>query len=201
MDLETSKWSRKTMNFSRTFGLLLTGLCFFINSTQGGMSAESQPKQLQTAIFAAGCFWGVEEHFGKIKGVVATEVGYTGGKTVNPTYEKVCTGTTGHAEAVKVTFDPSVISYKQLVDDFMSISDPRLPHPFHNGQYRSAIFYTTPDQEKIALASKHDLEKPMGIPVSVPIFVDVQAAGPFYRAEEYHQKYNQKNGSGFCHLK
>jgi peptide-methionine (S)-S-oxide reductase len=186
------------MKFRRAFGLVLTGICFFINSTNGAISAETNTK-LQTAIFAAGCFWGVEDHFRKIKGVVETEVGYTGGKTVNPTYELVCSGDTGHAEAVKVTFDPNIISYKQLVDDFMSMSDPRLPHPFHNGQYRSAIFYTSADQEKIALAAKHGLQNPMGMPVSLPIFVDIQSAGPFYKAEEYHQKYYQKNG-GSCHI-
>src|SRR5579872_2275333 len=149
----------------------------------------------QTAIFAAGCFWGVEETFRTVPGVIETEVGYTGGHTENPTYEKVCAHNTGHAEAVKVTFDPNRISFKELLKIFWENHDPTTMNrqgPDVGDQYRSAIFFLNAEQQKEAQEMKEELNKSGKF--SKPIVTEVTAAGPFYRAEEYHQKYVLKTG-------
>ena len=150
---------------------------------------------LETATFAAGCFWGVEEEFRQLEGVESTAVGYTGGHTENPSYEDVCTGTTGHAEAVEVEFDPSVIRYEDLLEMFWKSHDPTTPNrqgPDVGSQYRSAIFFHTPEQEAAAEASKERLEA-SGQPGD-PVVTEITPASTFWRAEEYHQKYFEKRG-------
>ncbi len=148
----------------------------------------------ETASFAAGCFWGVEEKFGRLPGVLSTEVGYTGGRTPNPTYEQVCSDTTGHAEAVRVVFDPSRISYPDLVRAFFSFHDPTQLNrqgPDRGTQYRSAIFTHSEQQRKQAEAVKAEVAASGRFRKDV--VTEIRPAGLFTRAEEYHQKYNQKN--------
>jgi peptide-methionine (S)-S-oxide reductase len=153
------------------------------------------------ATFAAGCFWGVEETFRQIKGVTSTVVGYTGGTTKNPSYKDVCSGTTGHAEAVEVEFDPEQVSYRELLAAFFQNHNPTTLNsqgPDFGTQYRSAIFYHDAEQEAAARESIAALEK-AGI-FKRPIVTEVKAAGPFYRAEEYHQQYLAKRGAASCHF-
>jgi peptide-methionine (S)-S-oxide reductase len=155
----------------------------------------------QTAIFAAGCFWGVEAAFRQIEGVKSTEVGYIGGSTENPTYEQVCSGRTGHAEAVAVEYDPSRVSYDALLNVFWENHDPTTLNrqgPDIGAQYRSAIFFQTPDQESAARASKESLER--SGKYKRPIVTEITAAPKFYRAEEYHQQYLEKRGVTHCRI-
>jgi peptide-methionine (S)-S-oxide reductase len=155
-------------------------------------------KNLQIATFAAGCFWGVEEAFRQQKGVKSTMVGYTGGWFEKPTYGNVCTDKTGHAEAVQVQFDPSEVSYEQLLDIFWSIHDPTTKNrqgPDIGSQYRSIIAYHSPEQELLAKKSKEDLER-VGKFKGRNIVTEILPASTFYEAEEYHQKYYQKRGGG-----
>jgi peptide-methionine (S)-S-oxide reductase len=152
------------------------------------------------ATFAAGCFWGVEEAFGHLKGVTATAVGYTGGTTENPSYEDVCTDTTGHAEAVEIDYDPAQISYDKLLDVFWASHDPTTLNrqgPDFGRQYRSAIFYHTPEQGGLASASKEAMQKSGRF--QRPIVTEIAPAAKFYRAEEYHQQYLAKNSGATCH--
>jgi peptide-methionine (S)-S-oxide reductase len=156
---------------------------------------------LETATFAAGCFWGVEEAFTKIKGVKSTQVGYTGGNLPNPTYKEVCTDRTGHAEAVQVKYDPREISYKDLLDLFWSIHNPTTKNrqgPDIGSQYRSAVFYHTVEQEKIARGLKEMLDDSNRF--QGKIVTEIVPATAFYEAEDYHQKYYQKIGGGSCYL-
>ena len=154
---------------------------------------------MEEAIFGAGCFWGVEYKFGKVKGVVETEVGYTGGTTENPTYKDVCTNNTGHAEVVKVTFDPSIVSYEELLEIFWDVHNPTTLN--RQGwdigtQYRSAVFYTNEEQRLSAIKFKEKLDK--SGKYKKPIVTEIIPAAKYYKAEEYHQKYNEKNKkSGF----
>lgn len=153
------------------------------------------------ATFAAGCFWGVEATFRQVPGVLATVVGYTGGSRANPTYEDVCTDTTGHAEAVEVTYDPGRVSYEQLLEVFWSSHDPTTLNrqgPDVGTQYRSAIFYHTPEQEAAARASKERLEASGRF--ARPIVTEIVPATVFWRAEEYHQQYLEKRGLATCHV-
>ena len=153
----------------------------------------------EKAMFAAGCFWGVESAFSRLPGVTQTAVGYSGGSDLNPTYEDVGTGRTGHAETVLVEFDPEVVSYGRLLDVFWEIHDPTTPNrqgPDRGTQYRSAIFFFTPEQEKTARLSKDQLEASGHY--RNPIVTGISAAGDFYRAEEYHQRYNEKHGRFSC---
>ncbi len=154
---------------------------------------------METAIVAAGCFWGVEEAFRVLPGVLETTVGYTGGHTKNPTYKDVCSDTTGHAEAVQIVFDPETISYTDILQKFFSIHDATQVNrqgPDIGSQYRSAIFTTTSEQEGEAKRVRAEEQKK-----SVePIATEVTTATLFYPAEEYHQKYFVKNGGGVCHL-
>ncbi len=152
------------------------------------------------ATLAAGCFWGVEAAFRRMKGVVATTVGYTGGHFKNPTYEDVCSGTTGHAEAVEVEYDPSAVSYEDLLKVFWEIHDPTALNrqgPDIGTQYRSAIFFHTPEQQAAALASKETLQR--GGVYKGRIVTEITPASEFYRAEEYHQQYLEKRGLARCH--
>lgn len=152
---------------------------------------------MEKATFAAGCFWGVEELFRQTKGVVETRVGYIGGRTVNPTYENVCSHTSGHAEAVEITFDPQKISYEELLEIFWNNHNPTTLNrqgPDRGDQYRSAIFYHTPEQQAAALASKEKYSTKF----RDPIVTQIVAAPVFYEAEEYHQKYLLKQGKTHC---
>ena len=147
----------------------------------------------QRAIFGAGCFWGVEANFGKIEGVVSTRVGYTGGQFSNPTYKKVCSHKTGHAEAVEVTFDPSKVSYDDLLEIFWSIHDPTTLNrqgPDIGDQYRSAIFYLNEEQKEKAESFKAKLEASKRF--KSPIVTQIVSASDFWQAEEYHQQYVEK---------
>jgi len=153
------------------------------------------------ATFAAGCFWGVEDAFRQVKGVTSTTVGYIGGTTKNPTYKEVCTDRTGHAEAVEVEFDPSQVSYRELLALFFQRHDPTTLHrqgPAFVTQYRPAIFFHDTEQEKEAREAKAALEK-AGI-FKRPIVTQIVAAPEFYRAEDYHQQYFEKQGIRSCHL-
>ena len=153
------------------------------------------------ATFAAGCFWGVEDAFRQVKGVLSTTAGYTGGTTKNPSYKEVCTGRTGHAEAVEVDYDPAQVSYLELLRTFWTAHDPTTLNrqgPDVGTQYRSAIFYHDAEQEAAARDSKAVLEKE-GV-FKRPIVTQIQPAGDFYRAEDYHQQYFEKQGIRSCHL-
>lgn len=155
----------------------------------------------EIALFGAGCFWGVEETFRVLPGVLSTAVGYSGGQTENPTYEAVCTDLTGHAEVVQVTFDPGVIPYAKLLEIFWKNHNPTTVNqqgPDFGSQYRSVIFVTTPDQRVIAEASKKALED-SGL-WKRPIVTTIEDAKTFYPAEDYHQQYLKKRGLGSCHL-
>jgi len=162
-------------------------------------SGPANSANLKTAIFAAGCFWGVQERFDHVPGVVSTEAGYTGGTLANPTYEDVCSHNTGHAEAVRVTYDPAKVSYAELLDAFWTMHDPTTldrQGPDFGSNYRSVIFYTDAEQEKIAKASMAEVQA-SGV-FDGKIVTAIVAAGPFYKAEDYHQEYFEKNG-GTCH--
>jgi peptide-methionine (S)-S-oxide reductase len=153
------------------------------------------------ATFAAGCFWGVEEAFREIPGVISTAVGYTGGTTKNPTYQDVCSGRTGHAEVLEVEFDPARVSYLELLAMFWKSHDPTTLNrqgPDVGSQYRSAIFYHDSQQEKDARESKAILEKEKIF--KRPIVTEITPASEFYRAEDYHQRYFERRGIRSCHL-
>ena len=154
------------------------------------------------ATFAAGCFWGVEATFRQMPGVISTRVGYTGGNTANPTYKQVCTDTTGHAEAVEIDYDPAKLSYDKLLDIFWENHDPTQLNrqgPDWGKQYRSAIFFHTPEQEAAAKASKQQLENSHRF--SKPVVTQIVPAETFFEAEDYHQQYLEKKGLASCHIK
>ncbi|MEI7473640.1 MAG: peptide-methionine (S)-S-oxide reductase MsrA [bacterium] len=154
---------------------------------------------MEKATFAAGCFWGIEAEFSSINGVKETTVGYIGGNTVNPTYEEVCSHSTGHAEAVEILFDPNIVSYDDLLDVFWQIHDPttlNMQGLDVGSQYRSVIFYHSEEQREKATESKKKTEN-MGI-YKNPIVTEIIPAETFYRAEEYHQKYYEKKGTRGC---
>jgi len=180
--------------FILLFVLLTIAFAGFAHTQSTKKNASSKPAKLETATFAGGCFWCMQPPFDKTKGVTATVVGYTGGPQKNPTYEQVSAGQTGHAEAVLVTFDPAQVSYEQLVEIFWRNIDPTQA----NGQfadigkqYRTAIFYHSEAQKQTAIASKERLAKSGKF--KKPIVTEIMPAGPFYPAEEYHQKYYLKN--------
>lgn len=156
---------------------------------------------MEKATFAAGCFWGVESAFRTIDGVIDTQVGYTGGTTENPTYKEVCSGRTGHAEAMEITFDPAKISYAELVELFWRVHNPTQVNrqgPDFGTQYRSVIFFQTSEQKEIAEKSKAALEA--SGKYKKPIATEITPSAPFYRAEEVHQLYFEKNGRPACHF-
>jgi len=155
--------------------------------------------RFKKATFAAGCFWGVEKILSKIPGVVSTQVGYAGGTSENPTYPQVCTGQTGHTEAVEVTYDPSKVNYEELLIIFFEYHDPTTPDrqgPDVGSQYRSVIFTHDAQQLAAAKRSKQILQESKLF--KDPIVTEIVPAGPFYQAEEYHQKYLEKNPGGYC---
>jgi len=156
-------------------------------------------RKYQKALFAAGCFWGVEEVFFKTSGVIETQVGYSGGAAKNPTYEQVLSQKTGHAETVEITFDPAKISYEKLLDIFWRIHDPtsfNRQGPDVGSNYRSAIFYLNAKQKIAALKSREELEKSSRF--ENPIVTEITKAGTFWLAEDYHQKYFLKNPNYSC---
>jgi peptide-methionine (S)-S-oxide reductase len=155
----------------------------------------------EIATFAAGCFWGVEEHFRQLPGVISTSVGYTGGSKPRPTYKEVCTGRTGHAEAVQVVFDPEQISYDQLLHEFWRIHDPTQVNrqgPDVGHQYRSEIFTHSAAQFEAAQASKAALDQSKRY--RRPVATEIQPASEFFLAEDYHQQYIAKRGAASCHV-
>lgn len=157
---------------------------------------------MEKATFGAGCFWGVEATFRQVNGVTNTTVGYMGGTTQNPTYKDVCTDMTGHAEVVQVEYDPSVVPYDNLLAVFWQGHDPTTVNrqgPDIGTQYRSVIFFHTPEQEKSARLSKEELGK-AGV-FGRPIVTQVEPASEFWRAEEYHQQYLEKRGQAHCSIK
>jgi peptide-methionine (S)-S-oxide reductase len=166
-----------------------------ISANPGAPKFYDYPK----ATFGAGCFWGVEAEFRRHKGVLAAAVGYSGGHKENPTYEEVCSGRTGHTEVVHVAYDPSVISYEELLNVFWNCHDPTQVNrqgPDIGEQYRSVIFYHTPEQEAAAIASKEKLEKSGRY--DRPIATQIEPVSKFWRAEEYHQRYLEKHGHAAC---
>jgi methionine-S-sulfoxide reductase len=154
----------------------------------------------ETAIFGAGCFWGVEYVFERVPGVLSTEVGYAGGLTDHPTYREVCSHTTGHAEVARVEFDPEVVSFEQLLEIFWAMHDPTQVNrqgPDVGDQYRSAIFTTSEEQRVIAEASRDRAQDRFDRPIAT----EITSAGPFWPAEDYHQRYYGRNGhEPYCHV-
>ncbi len=172
-------------------GLLTPAL---LHAQQESTNEKSSTQQYETAIFAGGCFWCVESDFDKVPGVVETISGYIGGHKKNPTYKEVSAGGTGHTEAVQITYDASQVSYEQLLDVFWHSIDPTTPNSQfcdHGNQYRTGIFYTGTQQQKLAKESKAALEKSK--PFKAPIVTEITQAGEFYPAEQYHQDYYKKN--------
>lgn len=154
----------------------------------------------QLATFGAGCFWGVEAAYREVQGVVATTVGYAGGSVENPTYKDVCTGKTGHAEVVQVEFDPNRVTYAKLLETFWACHDPTQLNrqgPDVGAQYRSAIFFHTPEQESAARESLSKHQESLG---SRTIVTEITPASTFYEAEDYHQQYLEKRGLATCRI-
>jgi len=175
-------------------GLLALGILWlFILGFLPASQAEKDNRPMTIATFGAGCFWGVEAAFRSLPGVIDTRVGYAGGTTRNPTYEDVCAGGTGHTEVVEVSYDPEEITYEKLLDVFWSAHDPTYPH---KTQYRSVIFYHTPEQQQAAERAKQRLTESNA--TSRPIVTDILPAPTFYAAEEYHQDYYEKRGVASC---
>ncbi|HUS35792.1 MAG TPA: peptide-methionine (S)-S-oxide reductase MsrA [Verrucomicrobiae bacterium] len=170
-------------------------------SKPGAATADEPAGKTEVATLAGGCFWGMEEILRKIPGVISTRVGYTGGTMKNPTYKMVCTGVTGHAEAIEIVFDPSKITYEQVLGYFFRMHDPTTLNQQHNDigtQYRSAIFYHDDEQKKVAEAVKAKLNKSGRF--KKPIVTEITKASEFYAGEDYHQKYLVKNPGGYnCH--
>jgi peptide-methionine (S)-S-oxide reductase len=158
-------------------------------------------ESMEKATFAGGCFWGMEKFIGEIEGVTGTRVGYTGGSVKNPSYERVCSGLTGHAEAVEVTFDPKKVSYEELVEFFFTHHDSTTLNRQGNDvgtQYRSAVFYHSPEQRAVAEKAVRALDEAKVFRSRV--VTEVAPAKEFYEAEDYHQKYLEKNPFGYCHV-
>lgn len=154
---------------------------------------------METAIFAAGCFWGVQYYFDQVPGVTETVVGYTGGHTEKPSYEDVCSHTTGHAEAIKITFDPSIVSYETLLKQFFRMHDPTQLNrqgPDVGDSYRSAIFYTNEEQKDKAENAKKSAQASF----EDPIVTEITKASEFWPAEDYHQKFAERTGRGMWHI-
>ena len=167
----------------------------------GGPLAPPYPEGTEIAEFALGCFWGAERKFWETPGVVSTAVGYAGGYTSNPTYEEVCSGRTGHAEAVRVVYDPDLVSYRDLLKVFWESHDPTQGMRQGNDvgtQYRSVIYTRSDEQRQEAERSRDDYQRVLTLAGYGPITTEVVPAGEFYFAEDYHQQYLQKNPSGYC---
>lgn len=151
------------------------------------------------ALFAAGCFWGVQYYFDQVPGVVKTTAGYTGGHTKNPTYDEVATRLTGHDESVLIEFEPEKVSYQTLVKQFFRMHDPTTLNrqgPDVGSEYRSALYYFDEEQRKTAITIRNQTQEKLG----KPIVTEIVPAGPFYEAEPYHQKFTERTGLGMCHI-
>lgn len=162
----------------------------------------SESMMIETAVFGAGCFWGVEAAFRKVPGVVSTRVGYSGGTKTNPSYQDVCTDQTGHAEVVEISYNPNRISFEELLTIFWKCHDPTQQNrqgPDVGTQYRSVIFFQNSEQERLARISKETMEKSGRF--RAKIATQIVPAVDFWEAEEYHQQYLEKRGLGTCHLK
>jgi peptide-methionine (S)-S-oxide reductase len=200
---ETFCWLR-TLILSKTKRIrgqnkVITIILRYSLAFHGRMKRELSMQEIAT--FGAGCFWGIEAAFRKVPGVLDVAVGYTGGHTESPTYREVCTDTTGHAEVVQVTFDPEKVTYDQLLKVFWTIHDPTQVNrqgPDFGKQYRTAIFFHSPEQEAAAKKSKQELEA--NGKLRRPIATEITPAGTFWRAEEYHQRYLEKRGATSCHI-
>jgi peptide-methionine (S)-S-oxide reductase len=168
-----------------------------VSADRGPGSRSGLPDHAERATFAAGCFWGVEASFREIEGVLKTTVGYTGGTVENPSYEQVCSDTTGHAEAVEVWFDPAIVSFEDLLRTFWAVHDPtsrnRQGWDF-GSQYRSAIFFHDPDQQRQAIASRDEHQAQL----AKEIVTQIVPAADFHDAEDYHQRYFEKHGGAVC---
>ena len=174
-----------------------------IHAVNGHRITPPFPDGIETAVFALGCFWGAERLFWKLPGVYATAVGYAGGFTRNPTYEETCSGLTGHTEAVLVAYDPTEITYEQLLKVFFEEHDPTQVDRQGNDvgtQYRSAVYWTTPDQEREAKAAAAAYESALREAGMGPVATELAPAGDFWFAEEYHQQYLHKVPNGYCGL-
>ncbi len=161
------------------------------------------PAGLETAVFGLGCFWGAERVFWRLPGVYTTAVGYAGGETPNPTYEEVCSGMTGHTEAVLVVYDPKQIGYDRLLKTFWESHDPTQGMRQGNDvgtQYRSAIYVTTPEQKRLAEASRDAYQRALATAGKGTVTTEIRDAPAFYYAEDYHQQYLEKNPNGYCGL-
>lgn len=153
----------------------------------------------ELAVFAAGCFWGVQDYFDQVEGVLGTSVGYTGGHSVNPSYEDVCRGDTNHAEALKIEFDSKIVSYQDLLKHFFRMHDATQymrQGPDVGSQYRSAIFFTSDEQKALATEAKNDHQTD----INAKVVTEINVFDKFFEAEEYHQKYTAKTGRGGCHI-
>lgn len=174
-------------------------------TTNGLVKTQDAPEVLpktELATFAAGCFWGVEQEFRKQKGVLATAVGFMGGHTSNPTYKEVCYENTGHAEVVQLEFNPKVVAYTELLDVFWHLHNPTTLNrqgPDVGDQYRSAVFFHTPEQKKAAVTTMEELQKSGEL--DARIVTQIASASTFTKAEEYHQQYVEKGGSAGCHIR
>ena len=177
--------------------IILLAVILFVNMAYAKDEAAG-PQHLEKATFAGGCFWCMQPFFDRTKGVKQTLVGYTGGQTLNPTYEQVSSGKTGHAESIEIVYDPTVVSYQQLLNIYWHNIDPTAKDQQfvdHGTQYRSAIFYHSEEQKRIAEDSKQQLAASGKF--KKPIATQIVPAAEFYPAEEYHQKYYQKNSVGY----
>ncbi len=170
-----------------------------VHNAHGRWYHKNMNHKTQKALFGAGCFWGVQYYFDQVPGVVRTTVGYSGGHTQNPSYEEVCTHTTGHAEVVLVEFDAAQVTYETLVKHFFRLHDPTQLNrqgPDIGDSYRSVIFYFDDEQRRIVESAKNEVQ----LQHEEPIVTQIVPAGVFYKAEEYHQKYAEKTGIGACHI-
>ncbi len=196
-------WPRLCGDPSNTHGTTMTTTPSSSGNSSGNSSGDTSGGTTGTtliATFGAGCFWGVEAAFRQVPGVTATAVGYLGGTLPDPTYHDVCTGSTGHAEVVQVTYDPARVSYERLLEVFWADHDPTTRDrqgPDVGTQYRSAVFYHSPEQQAAALASKARAQSRH----RRPIVTEITPTSSFYRAEEYHQQYLEKRGQSSCHIK
>jgi peptide-methionine (S)-S-oxide reductase len=175
-----------------------------VHHVNGNSLVEPFPDHLERAVFGLGCFWGAERLFWQLPGVYSTAVGYAGGYTAHPTYRDVCSGQTGHTEAVLVVFDPAIVSYRELLKVFWEAHNPTQGMRQGNDQgtqYRSAIYTTTPAQAEIAEASRREYQSALDKAGAGRITTEIKPAGPFFYAEDDHQQYLAKNPGGYCGLK
>lgn len=185
---------------------LIYGFAFTLHLLANPQTPPNFPKmsteiKVETATFGAGCFWGVEYNFRSVPGVISATSGYAGGKTSNPTYREVCEGDTNHAEVVQVVFNPEKVSFQKLVEYFFRLHDPTQVNrqgPDYGTQYRSVIFWHSEEQKKIATAVMRELTTAKKF--KAPIATQLVEASTFWKAEEYHQRYFEKNGGPSCHV-